>query len=102
DGIRVDLVTGVQTCALPISCRFEPVTALPVSPPVETEEYPLGVSDAGWKVAKLSEIPPRSELPGFSAEDYREAMAERAPHILERSEERRVGKEQRSREGTRP
>ena len=42
------------------------------------------MSDACWRVAKLSEIPPRSELPGFSAEDYREAMAERAPHILER------------------
>ena len=51
---------------------------------METEEYALGVSDAGWKVGKLSEIPPRSDLPGFSAEDYREAMAERAPHILER------------------
>ena len=32
----------------------------------------------------MSEIPPRSELPGFSAEEYREAMARRAPHILER------------------
>jgi mannose-6-phosphate isomerase-like protein (cupin superfamily) len=43
-----------------------------------------GVSDPGWRVARLSEVPPRSEVPGFSTEGYREAMAERAPHILER------------------
>jgi hypothetical protein len=42
------------------------------------------VSDAGWKVARLGEIPSRSEMPGFSAEEYRTAMAKRAPHILER------------------
>ena len=42
------------------------------------------MSDPGWKVGRLSEIPARSELPGFSAEEYRQAMAERAPHILER------------------
>jgi mannose-6-phosphate isomerase-like protein (cupin superfamily) len=35
-------------------------------------------------VAKLSEIPPRSEVPGFSVEGYREAMEQRAPHILKR------------------
>jgi mannose-6-phosphate isomerase-like protein (cupin superfamily) len=35
-------------------------------------------------VAKLRDVPARSELPGFSAEDYRRGMAERAPHILER------------------
>lgn len=46
---------------------------------METEEYALGVSAAAWKVAKLSEVPPRSEVPGFSAEGYREAMAERVP-----------------------
>jgi Cupin domain len=42
------------------------------------------VGKPAWKAAKLSEIPPRSEVPGFSVEGYREAMAERAPHILER------------------
>jgi len=42
------------------------------------------VSDAGWRVERLSGIPPRSEIPGFSTEGYREAMAERAPHILQR------------------
>jgi mannose-6-phosphate isomerase-like protein (cupin superfamily) len=38
----------------------------------------------GWRVAKLNEIPSRSELPGVSVEEYLEAMRERAPHILER------------------
>jgi mannose-6-phosphate isomerase-like protein (cupin superfamily) len=43
-----------------------------------------GVSASGWRVGRLREIPPRSEIPGFSAQQYREAMAERAPHILDR------------------
>ena len=38
----------------------------------------------GWKTARLEDIPARSEQPDFSAEEYRQAMAERAPHILER------------------
>ena len=42
------------------------------------------MSDAGWKRARLSEIPSRSEMPGVSVEEYLEAMRERAPHILER------------------
>ncbi len=37
-----------------------------------------------WKVARLWEIPDASEAPGFSRDEYRQAMAERAPHILER------------------
>jgi hypothetical protein len=42
------------------------------------------VSASGWKVARLTEIPASSEAPGFSREDYRRGMEERAPHILER------------------
>jgi mannose-6-phosphate isomerase-like protein (cupin superfamily) len=42
------------------------------------------MSDAGWRTARLREIPPRSELPGFSLEEYQQEMAKRAPHILER------------------
>jgi mannose-6-phosphate isomerase-like protein (cupin superfamily) len=38
----------------------------------------------GWKAARLWDIPPASELPGFTRDAYFEAMAERAPHILER------------------
>ncbi len=40
--------------------------------------------EAGWKITRLDEVPPASAAPGFSHEDYRRAMAERAPHILER------------------
>jgi mannose-6-phosphate isomerase-like protein (cupin superfamily) len=42
------------------------------------------VSGSGWRIARLREIPSRGEMPGFSADGYREAMAQRAPHILER------------------
>src|ERR687888_679158 len=42
------------------------------------------MSDAGWKAARLSDIPSRSEMPGVSVEEYLEGMRERAPHILER------------------
>jgi mannose-6-phosphate isomerase-like protein (cupin superfamily) len=42
------------------------------------------VNAGGWKTARLEDIPARSEQPDFSAEEYRQAMAERAPHILER------------------
>jgi mannose-6-phosphate isomerase-like protein (cupin superfamily) len=42
------------------------------------------VSDRGWQTARLRDIPGASESPEFSREDYLSAMAERAPHILER------------------
>jgi mannose-6-phosphate isomerase-like protein (cupin superfamily) len=42
------------------------------------------LSGSGWKAVRLRDVPSGSELPGFSAEEYREGMAERAPHILER------------------
>lgn len=45
------------------------------------------MSNAGWKVARLAEIPASSELPGFSREEYLEGIKERAPHILERWED---------------
>ena len=38
----------------------------------------------GWKTARLDEIPAASARSGFSADEYREAMQKRAPHILER------------------
>jgi Cupin domain len=39
---------------------------------------------AGWKTARLSEVPASFEAPGFSRDKYQKAMSERAPHILER------------------
>jgi mannose-6-phosphate isomerase-like protein (cupin superfamily) len=42
------------------------------------------MTEARWKVARLWDVPPVSQLPGVSVDDYRAAMEERAPHILER------------------
>src|SRR5436190_15713361 len=42
------------------------------------------MSGRGWKVARLGEIPASSDAPGFSSDEYRRGMEERAPHILER------------------
>ena len=38
----------------------------------------------GWRIGRLREIPSRSQMPGFSGDDYLQQMTERAPHILER------------------
>jgi mannose-6-phosphate isomerase-like protein (cupin superfamily) len=45
------------------------------------------MSESGWRVARLSEIPGAAELPGFSRDEYLEEMKMRAPHILERWED---------------
>jgi mannose-6-phosphate isomerase-like protein (cupin superfamily) len=42
------------------------------------------MGDRGWKTARLRDIPPASARPDFSADEYRSAMADRAPWILER------------------
>jgi mannose-6-phosphate isomerase-like protein (cupin superfamily) len=42
------------------------------------------MSDRGWNIARLLEIPSRAEVPGFEPEEYLAGMRERAPHILER------------------
>jgi len=42
------------------------------------------VSNGDWKVARLEDIPASLPAAGFSPDEYRQAMAERAPHILER------------------
>jgi mannose-6-phosphate isomerase-like protein (cupin superfamily) len=42
------------------------------------------VSEAGWRVARLRDVPPSSQLPGYSRDEYVRGMKERAPHILRR------------------
>src|SRR5258708_10855694 len=79
DGIRDDLVTGVQTCALPI--LFPPTTSIPGSgsAPRQVTEPSLSRESTwsgGTSLWRLRQMPPLSRL---------------------RSEERRVGKECRSR-----
>src|SRR2546427_3730280 len=80
DGIRDLTVTGVQTCALPISCRAR--GGDPTSAVHEVRE--LG---AVLFAPVLSRANATSQRPGTL----------RDPHGRARSEERRVGKECRSR-----
>src|SRR5258708_22828292 len=80
DGIRDDLVTGVQTCALPIL----EIKALDHSPAEETSAIKPSVNSVAGKTAGPGESFP---LPG-SVQDSAGK---------DRSEERRVGKECRSR-----
>src|SRR5258708_21944671 len=74
DGIRDDLVTGVQTCALPISSTAFETRACVVPNAVEAARDPLAADV--WIGAKPISAP---------------------TFALTRSEERRVGKECRSR-----
>src|SRR5258708_12418202 len=69
DGIRDDLVTGVQTCALPISCRCrrrqrttgssETITFLR-EPPGATRVGPVALQEA-WRPGLL--LPPAKSCP---------------------------------------
>ena len=42
------------------------------------------MAEVGWRVACLRDVPASSQRPGFSGDEYEQAMQERAPHILER------------------
>src|SRR3546814_4981633 len=80
---RCALVTGVQTCALPI-CR--PRQADPADPHRHEHRAPAHVAPAG--VAGVGGLPARGQtlVPA-------PARGGRAPAAVARSEERRVGKE---------
>src|SRR5438552_13240518 len=84
DGIRDDLVTGVQTCALPIFFMY-----------FEEVDWCYRIKAAGWKVAYV----PQAVVVHHIAQSVNKAgfKAYRAFHNSQRSEERRVGKECRSR-----
>src|SRR5207244_7093588 len=91
DGIRDDLVTGVQTCALPIS-------SLSISPAsttrVRSRTTPGSSTTTGGRrqgtSATGSTCVRRSSQPGGQSRTSRSPTSRR-------SEERRVGKEERSR-----
>ena len=88
DGIRDYKVTGVQTCALPISlpcCR----TALPQS----FENSAKGVPQGNFSISSKLKFPlkPPDMLANFMLVSYLKTV------LRCRSEERRVGKECRSR-----
>src|SRR5206468_8840567 len=90
DGIRDLIVTGVQTCALPICravCRFV------------VEDYAGVVADCDAAVGLLAGAAQSYELRGSAKKrlgDFEGALAD-FDEAIRRSEERRVGKECRSR-----
>src|SRR5438552_7435061 len=84
DGIRDDLVTGVQTCALPICQRKTPKLRSPTL---------LRRQACRWRTSKCTACSWAADSDG--AEERRTSCAR--AWRLRRSEERRVGKECRSR-----
>src|SRR5258708_16898578 len=95
DGIRDDLVTGVQTCALPIYLFAEDLYL--------KERTDLMPQFAAFYIKLLDEIKRNMEfIKRYQNAENTEVMEEFQKHILQasvepRSEERRVGKECRSR-----
>src|SRR5258707_4612007 len=90
DGIRDIGVTGVQTCALPISCvRSFTAAFVPADPDAAVKDLTQAIAGESNDVARASEL----LALGCAA---RQAASD-APRALFRSEERRVGKECRSR-----
>src|SRR5207244_8029690 len=87
DGIRDDLVTGVQTCALPISaCREHAAEARELG-----RELGVGLAEV-WAIAALGELELGLGRPAVACE-YLEELRARLRELAIRSEERRVGKE---------
>src|SRR2546422_3802748 len=84
DGIRDVAVTGVQTCALPISRRGAPPSARCTS---------TCRNDTPW----LHPVPSALKHASLAAKRAASASALSARPAQSRSEERRVGKEGRSR-----
>src|SRR5258708_20640938 len=85
DGIRDDLVTGVQTCALPIL----PPPVAPVKPPAPLAPVAPTIPTT---MPTPAPIPPPAAIPVVPP-----APTPTPPTPKMRSEERRVGKECRSR-----
>src|SRR2546421_4430819 len=85
DGIRDLIVTGVQTCALPISCR--------PTPPPQPAARVARKTPCARPPLQATGRPPGRPLGTSRPADRRISVTRPAP----RSEERRVGKECRSR-----
>src|SRR5205823_9536327 len=89
DGIRDKLVTGVQTCALPISAMWAP-------PPLHREAARFGNANVRAINLVASNIPGPPMplyLGGTRLVAYYPLLPLGANSALSRSEERRVGKE---------
>src|SRR5207244_10091813 len=87
DGIRDDLVTGVQTCALPISAVFHVNGSVDPLRDIDAMNLELTISDLSLIETRLNRIG-QDQKKKFEQERADEAT------LLEklRSEERRVGK----------
>src|SRR5207244_7555544 len=93
DGIRGDLVTGVQTCALPICAPTPGIEAGERGP----EDH--GASDGGFPKGELWGSPAMRRLASHGQETaWRSTGGQDTCALHIRSEERRVGKECSSRE----
>src|SRR5207244_10351281 len=95
DGIRDDLVTGVQTCALPISAGRRAAGAAAAAGPARSG----GDAGAGRAACPRAGAGPSEGGRSRPARDLGEPRRSRptaAPLAGIRSEERRVGKERRS------
>src|SRR5699024_11320055 len=96
DGIRDRNVTGVQTCALPIS---SPTTAPKISACKSASVKSNALSASGFSQAVIS-TDAGSTGNGLTINSKGTTPAQVSPCSTTRSEERRVGKECRYRRGT--
>src|SRR5207244_7998474 len=98
DGIRDDLVTGVQTCALPILPNERATMTARIYKPARTAMQSGSAKTKEWVLDYEPEQPRQIEpLMGWtSSGDMRQQVQLR---FDSRSEERRVGKEWRTRWG---
>src|SRR5207244_7495653 len=87
DGIRDDLVTGVQTCALPISCPQKSASADSFRP----SSANVPPSRGGKTCLSPLASPKSSASPSRSRSRIRSRFS--SVNRVPRSEERRVGKE---------
>src|SRR5205823_11627515 len=94
DGIRDKLVTGVQTCALPISCH-RAAHNLGDARDVGVDWFRVRATQTNESIALLPELRGREWFAKFLCDRRRNGRA--ADRYAARSEERRVGKECRSR-----
>src|SRR5205823_9733171 len=87
DGIRDKLVTGVQTCALPIytSSRFASITIGKESNAAALERTTFGLKTSTLFLVKITALKPAAEAERI--------IVPALPGSEIRSEERRVGKE---------
>src|SRR5207244_6115471 len=90
DGIRDDLVTGVQTCALPISMSL-------YTPPTPTNAYPTSITAGGLTTTFGYYFGSGRRAFSIDPNNVTTSRYYSDPFDRPRSEERRVGKEVKSR-----